>query len=28
LEETFMCAPSFILCTRLTTCVRMHTRTA
>jgi len=24
----FVCAPSFLVCTHLTTCVRAHTRTA
>jgi len=27
-EGTFMCAPSFLVCTRLTTCVCARTRTA
>jgi len=25
LEGTFVCAPSFLVCARLTTCVRAHT---
>jgi len=28
LEGIFMCAPCFLVCARLTTCVRRHTRTA
>jgi len=28
LEGTFVCAPSFLVCARLTICVRMHMHTA
>jgi len=28
LEDKFMCAPSFLVCALLTTCVRVHMRTA
>jgi len=28
LEKYILCAPCFLVCARLTTCVRAHTRTA